>query len=62
MQGYCISVLVVLVFVYAVCGIPFGVVLTKRFCHVDVRDAGSGNIGMTNVARVAGRTREGIFR
>lgn len=55
MQGYCISVVVALVFVYAVCGIPFGVVLTKRFCHVDVRDAGSGNIGMTNVARVAGK-------
>lgn len=35
--------------------IPFGVLLTRAFTHKDVRASGSGNIGATNVARVAGR-------
>ena len=40
---------------YFVCGIPFGLVVAKGSPeHVDVRTVGSGNIGMTNVARAAG--------
>lgn len=35
---------------YAVCGIPFGLLVAKAY-GVDVRKVGSGNIGMTNVAR-----------
>ncbi len=35
--------------------IPFGVLITSRFANKDVRAEGSGNIGATNVARVAGK-------
>jgi acyl phosphate:glycerol-3-phosphate acyltransferase len=35
--------------------IPFGVLVTRVFTSKDVRDHGSGNIGATNVARVAGK-------
>ena len=38
---------------FAICGIPFGL-LVARAHGVDVRKEGSGNIGMTNVARTVG--------
>ena len=37
---------------YLLSGIPFGYLLAKKFAGVDIKQAGSGNIGATNVLRV----------
>jgi glycerol-3-phosphate acyltransferase PlsY len=40
---------------YLIGSIPFGVILTRIFAKKDVRQVGSGKIGMTNVMRAAGK-------
>ena len=44
------------VFAYLLGSIPFGLILTKRFASIDIRQKGSKNIGAANVRRVAGTT------
>ena len=48
------------VIAYFVCGIPFGMLVAAKMAGIDVRKEGSGNIGMTNVARTAGGKAAGI--
>jgi acyl phosphate:glycerol-3-phosphate acyltransferase len=49
-------VLLVVIAGYLLGAVPFGLLLSKVFAGQDVREHGSGNIGATNVSRVAGPT------
>ena len=47
--------LLLLLFAYLSGSIPFGYLLTKRLTGLNILEQGSGNIGSTNVGRVAGK-------
>jgi glycerol-3-phosphate acyltransferase PlsY len=51
-----IKLFVLPVFAYLLGSIPWGIVLTRLFSSVDIQREGSGNIGATNVVRIAGPT------
>lgn len=40
---------------YLIGSVNFAILITRRFAHTDVREHGSGNAGMTNVMRTAGK-------
>jgi len=55
-----IKLLILPFFAYLLGSIPWGLVLTRLFTSINIRQEGSGNIGATNVGRVAG-TKLGIL-
>jgi len=49
------KVIILLPFAFFLGSVPWGVILTRLFSDVDIRKAGSQNIGAYNVYRVAGK-------
>ncbi len=47
--------LITLILSYLIGSIPFGLIFSKLLDNIDPRSAGSGNIGFTNILRVAGK-------
>lgn len=47
---------------YLVGGIPFGLLLAKKFAGVDIKENGSGSIGATNVLRVVKETNPALAK
>lgn len=47
---------------YLIGGIPFGLLLAKKFAGVDIKASGSGSIGATNVLRVVKETNPSLAK
>ena len=43
------------IFIFLLGSIPFGLLISRYWLNIDIRQQGSGNIGMTNVMRVGGK-------
>ena len=43
------------ILVFLLGGIPFGLLVSRYWLKIDIRQQGSGNIGMTNVMRIGGK-------
>jgi len=52
--------LILTLIAYLLGSIPCGLVLTRLFTSIDIRQTGSGNIGATNVRRLAGNLLGGL--
>lgn len=50
-----ISVIIFCIIAYLLGSINFAIIFTKKFLGTDIREHGSGNAGMTNVMRTAGK-------
>ncbi|MDR0821067.1 MAG: glycerol-3-phosphate 1-O-acyltransferase PlsY [Oscillospiraceae bacterium] len=53
---FAISVVLMIVVPYFICGINFSIIITKLKSGQDIRKLGSGNPGLTNVLRTQGKT------
>jgi glycerol-3-phosphate acyltransferase PlsY len=49
-----VKYLIITIIAYLLGAIPFGLIISRRMAHVDIREHGSGNIGATNVFRTLG--------
>ncbi len=49
LQGF-----IAIAFAYLLGSIPFGLIVAKIWANIDIREHGSGNIGVSNVLRTAG--------
>ncbi len=49
-----LQVLIAMGFAYLLGSIPFGLIVAKLWANVDIRQRGSGNIGVSNVLRTVG--------
>jgi glycerol-3-phosphate acyltransferase PlsY len=54
MSHISLTFLLLVVIAYFLGSIPFGLIFARLFAKRDIREVGSGNIGATNVTRVAG--------
>jgi glycerol-3-phosphate acyltransferase PlsY len=54
MSQISLTLLLLVVIAYFLGSIPFGLIFGRFFAKKDIREVGSGNIGATNVTRVAG--------